>query len=68
MKPTPEKRAQAVQENMIRVTADCVRGAHDAQTVIARNKAYIVYEANDVRPGENPAWPDNYAAMSILDF
>lgn len=61
-------RAEKVLEHMIRITPAKVKGAHDAQMVIVSGKAYIVYEANDIQPGENPSWPYNYAAMSIVDI
>lgn len=64
----PKVRAQEILARMTRVTADNVKGAHDAQMVIAGGKAYIVYEANDVRPGESGEWPYVYSAMSIVDI
>ncbi len=61
------ERANAVLDRLIRVTDKRVRGAHDAQMVIVYGKAYIVYEANDVQPGEG-AWPFIYSAMSVVDI
>ena len=62
-----KQKAAEVLRHMIPVTEKRVKGAHDAQMVIARGKAYIVYEANDVRAGENGEWPFVYCAMSVMD-
>ena len=64
--PDSVERARAVMNGMVRVTGECVRGAHDAQMVIVDGFSYVVYEANDVRPGEG-AWPFIYSAMSVVD-
>ncbi len=45
-----------------------VKGAHDAQFVVHNGMAYVVYEANDVRPGEAPTWPEIYCVMNIVDL
>lgn len=55
-------------ENAVTVTGPNVKGAHDAQFVIADDKAYIVYEANDVQAGENSSWDYIYCAMTIVDI
>lgn len=59
--------AAQVLRRMIKVTASPVKGAHDSQMVIIGGMAYIVYEANDVRPGENGEWPFVYCAMSVVN-
>lgn len=63
----PVRKAAQVLDGMIKVTSPQVRGAHDSQMVIVRGRAYIVYEANDVRPGESGDWPFVYCAMSAVD-
>lgn len=45
-----------------------VKGAHDSDFVIVDGKAYIVYMANDVQPGESPQWPFVYDALSVVDI
>lgn len=62
------ERGRQVLANMLRVTEDRVRGAHDAQFVIDSGRAYIIYEANDVRAGENGEWPFVYSALSVVDI
>ena len=59
-------RADRVLAALRRITDDNVKGAHDAQMVIVNGIAYIVYEANDIRPGEG-LWPYIYCAMSVVD-
>lgn len=45
-----------------------VQGAHDADFAIVDGKAYVVYMANDVQPGESPAWPYIYCTVTIVDL
>ena len=63
----PKREADAVMAGLVKVTADEVKGAHDADMVIVDGKAYIVYEANDRQPGEAPHWDYVYVALSVVD-
>ncbi len=45
-----------------------VKGAHDGDFLLHDDKAYIVYMANDVQPGEAPHWPFVYNALSIVNI
>jgi hypothetical protein len=54
--------------DLVCVTAPQVKGAHDAELAIARERAYIVAEVNDRRPGEGAGWPEIYSAMSIVNL
>lgn len=55
-----------VMARLINVTAPQVKGAHDAEFVIVKDKAYIVAEANDVQPGEAASWPFVYVTLSVV--
>jgi hypothetical protein len=63
----PKAKADAVLAGLTTVTAPQVKGAHDAELVIADGKAYIVAEVSDLRAGEAAAWPEIYVALSIVD-
>jgi hypothetical protein len=52
---------------LVNVCLPTVKGAHDADLLIVDGKAYVVYMANDVQPGENAAWPFVYNALSVVD-
>ncbi len=65
---SPEKAGDEVIKSMITVTDSVVKGAHDAHFLIHDGKAYIVYEANDVKEGEAAEWDFVYCAMSIVDL
>jgi hypothetical protein len=56
----------AVLRRLVNVSAPRVKGAHDAEFVCVGDRAYVVSEANDIQPGENPAWPDIYVTLSIV--
>lgn len=60
--------ADRVLAGLVPVTAPAVRGAHDADFALVAGRAYIVYEANDVRPGESADWPFVYCALSVVDL
>lgn len=62
------KAGDAVLAGLVPVTAPEVKGAHDADFVIAGGKAFIVYEANDQKGGEDPRWPFIYAGLSVVDL
>ncbi len=64
----PALAGDLVMEKLVTVTADRVRGAHDAEMVILDGFAYIVSELNEVRSGESSGWPEIYASMSIVDL
>lgn len=64
----PQERAEKVLENLIKITAPQVMGTHDAHMTIVDGKAYIVYEANDVKASESAEWTFIYCAMSIVDI
>lgn len=57
-----------VMSRLITVTGPEVKGAHDADFLIADGKAYIVAMANDVQPGENAEWPFIYCTLSVVDL
>lgn len=65
---TPKERGTLFLSRMIRITNAQICGAYDSQMVIIRGRAYIVYEANDVQPGESPYWPFVYSALSVVDI
>jgi hypothetical protein len=52
---------------LVNVCLPQVKGTHDSDFVIVDGKAYIVYEANDVQPGEAPDWPFVYCALTVVD-
>ena len=64
----PVAAADKVLENLICVTAPEIKGAHDSYMVLIDNFAYVVYMGNEVRPSENPRWPEIYAALSIVNL
>lgn len=50
------------------VSAEQVKGAHDAELVLIGSHAYLVAEVNDQRAGESAGWPEIYCALSIVDL
>jgi hypothetical protein len=64
----PKQAADATMERLINVCLPTVKGAHDSDFVIVNGKAYIVYMANDVQPGEAASWPFIYDALSVVDL
>ncbi|SKB09087.1 hypothetical protein SAMN02745166_05094 [Prosthecobacter debontii] len=52
---------------LVNTTEPQVKGAHDAEMVIVKGKAYIVVEANDVQGGESAEWPFIYVTLSVVD-
>src|SRR4029079_12288151 len=64
----PVAAAQDVLEKLVNTSAPEVKGAHDAEMVIVKDRAYIVSEANDVKAGEAPSWPFIYATMSVMNL
>jgi len=63
----PIRAADAVLAQLITVTAPQVKGAHDAEMAIVGDRAYVVAEVNDDKPGEGAGWPCIYSAMSIVN-
>ena len=59
--------ADRVLAGLVNVSAPEVKGAHDAEMTIVNGRAYIVAEANDVKPGEAPSWPFIYATLSVVN-
>jgi hypothetical protein len=65
---SPRQAADRVLAGLIPVTAPHVKGAHDAEMAIVNDRAFIVAEVNDERPGEGAGWPCVYAAMSLVNL
>ena len=63
-----KSQADAVMAGLRPVTATQVKGAHDAEFVIADGKAYIVAELSDTRAGESNTWPEIYVALSVVEI
>ena len=57
-----------VLDGLINTTAPQVKGAHDAEFVCVGDRAFVVAEANDVKPGENAAWPFVYSTLSVVNL
>lgn len=57
-----------VLDGLVSVTAQQVKGAHDAEMTLIGGRAYVVAEMNDERAGESAAWPGVYAALSIVNL
>lgn len=55
-----------VLSRLVNVTGGSARGTHDAEFVIVEDRAYIVAEANDERPGHGTT--NDYVSMSIVDM
>jgi len=64
----PKQAADKVLAGLVNTTAPQVKGAHDAEFAIAGNRAFIVSEANDVKPGESAGWPFVYVALSVVNL
>lgn len=63
----PKQAGDRVLASLSNVCLPGVKGAHDSDFVIIGGKAYIIYMANDIRPGEAASWPFVYDALSIVD-
>jgi hypothetical protein len=63
----PKAAGDRVLGTLSNICLPAVKGAHDSDFLILDGKAYVVYMANDVEPGENPVWPHVYNALSIVD-
>ncbi|RBP38669.1 hypothetical protein DES53_111190 [Roseimicrobium gellanilyticum] len=64
----PKDAGDRVMKGLVNTTAPRVKGAHDAGMVLARDRAWIVAEANDVRSGEAAKWPYVYVTLSIVNL
>ena len=54
--------------SLVKVTAPQVKGAHDAEFVCVGEHAYVVSEVNDLKEGEDGAWPFIYSTLSIVNL
>jgi hypothetical protein len=63
----PVQAGARVLAGLVSITGPEVKGAHDAEMVMVDDKAYVVYEANDCQPGEDPHWDFVYVALSVVD-
>ncbi len=63
----PKAAADNVLAGLVNICRPEVKGAHDSDFLIIDGKAYVVYMANDVQPGEAPNWPFVYNALSVVD-
>lgn len=64
----PALAGDEVMDRLINTTAPQVKGAHDAEMAIVDDRAYIVVEVNDLRPGESADWPEIYSTLSIVNL
>lgn len=65
---SPKAAGDKVMENMICISSDAMKDAHDAQYVFANGKAYVVYEANDKQAGDLGTDAAEYSALAIVDL
>jgi predicted neuraminidase len=63
----PVQAGERVLADLNNICLSRVKGAHDSDFVIIDGRAYVVYMANDVQPGENPNWAFVYNALSVVD-
>lgn len=64
----PALAGDTVMNRLVNTSASRVKGAHDAEFVCVGERAYVVAEANDLKPGESADWPFIYATLSIVDL
>lgn len=64
----PKDAGDQVLNGLIKISRPEMKGAHDAEFRIVAGKAYAVYLANDIQPGEAAQWPFVYCALSIIDI
>ena len=64
----PKAAADTVLAGLINTSGPTVKGAHDAEFICAGDRAYIVAEVNDVKPGEGGDWVFIYCALSIVNL
>ncbi|MBT4820282.1 MAG: exo-alpha-sialidase [Lentisphaerae bacterium] len=63
----PEAAGDSVLAGLIRVSAPCVKGAHDAEFVCVESHAYIVEHDNDVEPGHG-AGVHEYCVLAVVNL
>ncbi len=63
----PLQAADRVIQNLVRLSAPHVKGAHDAEFVCVNDRAYIVEHDNDVQPGHG-AGEHQYCVLSVLNL
>lgn len=63
----PKQAGDRVLDGLVNLCRPEVRGAHDSDFLILDGKAYVIYMANDIQPGEAASWPFVYDALSIVD-
>lgn len=64
----PKAAGDEVIARLVNTSAPQVKGAHDAEFVCVAERAYVVAEANEVKPGESAGWPFIYATLSIVNL
>ena len=64
----PALAGDEVMQHLVNTSASQVKGAHDAEFACVGDQAYIVAEANDVKPGESAGWPFIYATLSVVNL
>jgi predicted neuraminidase len=64
----PALAGDEVMERLVNTSAPRVKGAHDAEFVCVGERAFIVTEANDRKPGESAAWPFIYVTLSVVNL
>lgn len=62
----PQIAADKVLQGLVSVNGPDVKGAHDAELVLVGDKAYIVAEYNNLKPGHGSG--KEYVALSIVDI
>ena len=65
---SPKAAGDFILEDAVLISSDEMLGVHDAQFVIKNDKAYVVYEANDVRAGESLDWDIEYSALAVINL
>jgi hypothetical protein len=64
----PKEAADKVLAGLVTVTSPHVKGAHDSDVLVQGNRAFVIYMANDIQPGEAANWPFIYVALSVVDL
>ena len=64
----PALAGDEVMQHLVNTSASRVKGAHDAEFACVGDRAYVVTEANDVKPGESAGWPFIYATLSVVNL
>lgn len=64
----PVLAGDVVMQRLVNTSASRVKGAHDAEFVCVGERAFVVSEANDLKPGESAGWPFIYATLSVVNL